>query len=134
MFNITRINVVTVEKSSPWVHWQLFNLILLSTLKKGGKYLNRNRNIRITSCHLPFSSKIPATHLYCISTKCIHNRFPHFTSVMLEVDREFFWQIFLFRKKVIKDRSSHQRCFIIKGVLRNFVKFTGKHFNLSKKN
>ena len=24
-------------------------------------------------------------------------------------------------------RSSHQRCFIIKGVLRNFAKFTGKH-------
>ena len=24
-------------------------------------------------------------------------------------------------------RSSHQRCFVIKGVLRNFAKFTGKH-------
>ena len=27
----------------------------------------------------------------------------------------------------IKCRSSHQRCSVIKGVLRNFAKFTGKH-------
>ena len=28
-------------------------------------------------------------------------------------------------------RSSHQRCFVKKGVLRNFVKFTGKHLSQS---
>ena len=28
---------------------------------------------------------------------------------------------------LINFRSSYQRCFIIKGVLRNFAKFTGKH-------
>ena len=27
----------------------------------------------------------------------------------------------------IKNRSSHQRCYVRKGVLRNFTKFTGKH-------
>ena len=29
--------------------------------------------------------------------------------------------------KIDKLRSSHQRCFIKEGVLRNFTKFTGKH-------
>ena len=30
-----------------------------------------------------------------------------------------------------RDRSSHRRCFIIKGALRNFAKFTGKHLRHS---
>ena len=31
------------------------------------------------------------------------------------------------RKKKNRDRSSHQRCSVKKGVLRNFAKFAGKH-------
>ena len=30
----------------------------------------------------------------------------------------------------VKNRSSHRRCFVRKGVLRNFVKFAGKHLYL----
>ena len=33
--------------------------------------------------------------------------------------------------KLCNDRSSHQRCSVRKGVLRNFAKFTGKHLCLS---
>ena len=31
------------------------------------------------------------------------------------------------KKLVLKGRSSHRRCFVKKGVLRNFAKLTGKH-------
>ena len=33
----------------------------------------------------------------------------------------------IFNPMVSMGRSSHQRCFVKKGVLRNFAKFTGKH-------
>ena len=33
----------------------------------------------------------------------------------------------IFNLMVSMGRSSHQRCFVKKGVLRNFAKFTGKH-------
>ena len=36
-----------------------------------------------------------------------------------------------FFQTVFNDRSSHQRCSMKKGVLRNFTKFTGKHLCLS---
>ena len=35
--------------------------------------------------------------------------------------------VFLFDKLVTWFRSSHQRCFIKKGILKNFAKFIGKH-------
>ena len=31
------------------------------------------------------------------------------------------------KQSVLKSRSSHRRCFVKKGALRNFAKFTGKH-------
>ena len=39
----------------------------------------------------------------------------------------FFFRSVQFTFAKITDRSSHQRCSIKKGVLRNFAKFTGKH-------
>ena len=40
-----------------------------------------------------------------------------------------FWEIFknTFFTEHFRDRSSHRRCSVKKGVLRNFAKFTGKH-------
>ena len=32
-----------------------------------------------------------------------------------------------FCEELLRDRSSHRRCSVRKGVLRNFAKFTGKH-------
>ena len=43
----------------------------------------------------------------------------------------FFWDMEIFMgekcQNISKRKSSHQRCSIKKGVLRNFIKFTGKH-------
>ena len=36
---------------------------------------------------------------------------------------KYYWNVFL----NIRDRSSHQRCSMKKGALRNFANFTGKH-------
>ena len=44
----------------------------------------------------------------------------------------FFWNSKLCNGMMLSiNRSSHQRCPIRKGVLRNFAKFTGKHLYLS---
>ena len=56
----------------------------------------------------------------------------------INYDEPFFAEIIngfaVFAKKLhhrslteVQDRSSHQRCSVRKGVLRNFTKFTGKH-------
>ena len=47
----------------------------------------------------------------------------------IEAPRMFFSCEFcnIFKHTFFTERSSHQRCFVRKGVLRNFAKFTGKH-------
>ena len=42
-------------------------------------------------------------------------------------DRLQFNQEKIMNFEYYEDRSSHQRCLLKKGVLRNFTKFTGKH-------
>ena len=56
--------------------------------KERWQYLNRNRRSEQDPEYLPSSAKTPTTRFYCIRKKWIYNRFPYFTSALLEVDSE----------------------------------------------
>ena len=63
------------------------------------------------------------THCYHGVIRFTFTFFLIITTTTVNISDVCFW----FKlKRLQRIRSSHQRCFIIKGVLRNFAKFTGK--------
>ena len=57
------------------------------------------------------------------------NSLNFFCPLQCHVKRIFLWTCFERQQQIFSEhlRSSHRRCFVSKGVLRNFAKLTGKH-------
>ena len=57
----------------------------------------------------------------------IYTLFKQFQRLLSAMGCEWIFRLLWLLLKDLLCRSSHQRCSIEKGVLRNFAKFTGKH-------
>ena len=106
-------------------------LLLVSRLKRNCVWLplfGKQRSALVASFEMNLSLAIceAATYFNIITNDGLHHIL--FPANVLKVELLYFinqsWNFPTFGKR---NRSSHQRCSVRKGVLRNFIKFIGRH-------